>query len=214
MNKIAYITSLCLILSSCGGPEEKKDVHTQSQSQSQTQTQVKSTEDSSKTVHYDQTEKAKNDDGPVKKAFAVVQAKSESEVVGAVDFIVVDDGLRIVANIGGLEPGKHGFHIHEHGDCSAHDGSSAGGHFNPFNKKHGGPKSAERHEGDLGNLEADQYGFAYYDEVIEGLKLNGEYSIIGKSVVIHAGEDDLTTDPSGNSGARIGCGEIVDGEIN
>lgn len=208
MNKAAYIAFLCLILSSCGGPEEKKDVHTQSQSQ------AKSSEDSSITGHSDQKDHVKNDDGPVKKAFAVVQARSDSDVVGAVDFIVVDKGLRIVATIGGLKPGKHGFHIHEHGDCSAHDGSSAGGHFNPFNKKHGGLKSAERHEGDLGNLEADQYGFAYYDEVIPGLKLNGEYSIIGKSVVIHAGEDDLTTDPSGNSGARIGCGAIVDGEIN
>lgn len=210
MNKIAYIASLCLVLSSCGGPEEKKDVHTQSQEQ----TQVKAAEVGTKAVQNDQTQTVKNDDGPVKKAFAVVQAKSDSEVVGAVDFIVVDNGLRVVANIGGLEPGKHGFHIHEHGDCSAHDGTSAGGHFNPFGKKHGGPNSAERHEGDLGNLEADQYGFAYYDEVIEGLKLNGEYSIIGKSIVIHAGEDDLTTDPTGNSGARIGCGAIVDGEID
>src|SRR5699024_1005552 len=100
-------------------------------------------------------------------------------------------------NIAGLKEGKHGFHIHEHGDCSAHDAASAGGHFNPFNKKHGGLHSAERHEGDLGNLEADQYGFAYYDEVVEGLQLNGEHSIIGKSIVVHDGEDDLTSDPSG-----------------
>ena len=206
MNKIAYIASLCLILTSCENSKEEKDTTTQDE----TLTAV----NVSNTVHNDQAKQVKNEDAPIKKAFAVVQAKSGSEVVGAVDFIVVEDGLRIVANIGGLKPGKHGFHIHEHGDCSAHDGSTAGGHFNPFGKKHGGPNSVERHEGDLGNLEADQYGFAYYDEVFEGLKLNGEYSIIGKSVVIHEGEDDLKSDPTGNSGSRIGCGAIVDGEVD
>lgn len=205
MKNFATIALLSLVLAGCGGRDEKKDNTDRNDSQISL---------ASKTVDYDQTKKAaKNEDSPVKKAFAVVQAKSGSEVVGAVDFIVVDEGLRVIANIGGLAPGKHGFHIHEHGDCSAHDASTAGGHFNPFNKKHGGPNTEERHEGDLGNLEADQYGFAYYDEVIEGLKLNGEYSIIGKSVVVHEGEDDLETDPSGNSGARIGCGEIISGEL-
>ncbi len=205
MKKIAYIAALSAILTSCGGSDEENDVSIQNTEKPAT--------DLNQSNGDQQAKEVKNDDGPVKKAFAVVQAKSGSEVVGAVDFIVVENGLRVVANIGGLAPGKHGFHIHEKGDCSAHDGSSAGGHFNPFNKKHGGPDTAERHEGDLGNLEADQYGFAYYDNVIEGLKLNGDYSIIDKSVVIHEGEDDLKTDPSGNSGARIGCGLIVNGEL-
>ncbi|ADI38584.1 Superoxide dismutase [Cu-Zn] [Waddlia chondrophila 2032/99] len=205
MKNIAYIAALSLILASCSKDQEKKEENASTSAQAFEVIAVD---------HVQEDDNDEDENGQVSKAFAVVQAKSGSEVVGAVDFIAVDNGIRIIANIGGLEPGKHGFHIHEHGDCSAHDASSAGGHFNPFNKKHGGPQSAERHEGDLGNLEADEYGFAYYDEVIEGLKLNGEHSIIGKSIVVHEGEDDLETDPSGNSGARIGCGEIISGVLN
>jgi len=162
-------------------------------------------------VHYDQT--GRQEEKLIEKAFAIVNPKGGSEVVGAVIFTEVDGGVKIVADIGGLTPGKHGFHIHEHGDCSAVDASSAGGHFNPTNKKHGGPDSAERHLGDLGNIEANQYGFAHYERIDSDLSLNGEYSIIDKSVVVHEGEDDLTTDPSGNSGKRVACGEIVSTEL-
>lgn len=142
------------------------------------------------------------------KAFCVVKPKNGSKVVGAVSFKQESDGVRIVADIGGLAPGKHGFHVHEHGDCSAADATSAGGHFNPTNKSHGGPDSQERHVGDLGNLEANEYGFAHYDRVDTVIELNGPNSIVGKSIVVHEGEDDLKTQPTGNSGSRIGCGEI------
>lgn len=144
----------------------------------------------------------------VTQAFCVVDAKSGSNVAGAITFIQEKDGLRILADISGLTPGKHGFHIHEHGDCSAADGTSAGGHFNPTNNKHGGPDSEVRHVGDLGNLEADKFGFAHYDRVDTLIELNGEYSIIGKSIIIHADEDDLVSQPTGNAGARVACGAI------
>lgn len=156
----------------------------------------------------DQTKNAPNMKH-ITRAFCVVNAKGDSEVVGAITFAEADGGVRIIADVGGLKPGKHGFHIHEHGDCSAPDASSAGGHFNPTNKKHGGPDSAERHVGDLGNIEANTQGLAHYDRVDKVISLNGPDSIIGKSIVIHSDEDDLVTDPAGNSGKRIGCGEIV-----
>lgn len=149
----------------------------------------------------------------IKKAFCVLNPKSDSEVVGAITFTEVEGGVRIIADVGGLNPGKHGFHIHEKGDCSAADASSAGAHYNPTNKKHGGPDSQERHVGDLGNLDANQNGLAHYDRVDTVISLNGPYSIIGKSVVVHADPDDLKTDPSGNSGKRIACGEIVESEM-
>lgn len=169
-------------------------------------------------VQYDQTDRIMSTQSDsqkkhVVKAFCVVNAKEGSDVVGAVMFTEVEGGVRIIADIGGLSPGKHGFHVHEHGDCSAADGSSAGGHFNPTKKKHGGPDSFERHVGDLGNLTANEFGFAHYDRVDSVISLNGDYSIIGKSIVIHADEDDLATDPSGNSGKRIACGEIVESDL-
>ncbi len=153
-------------------------------------------------------------DPDVKKGFAIINPKSGSDVVGAVTFTEVEGGIRIIADVGGLMEGKHGFHIHELGDCSADDGSSAGGHFNPGNQSHGGFDSEVRHVGDLGNLEANKYGFAHYDRVDSVITLEGENSIVGKSVVIHDGEDDLQSDPTGNSGSRIGCGSIVIVEPN
>lgn len=144
----------------------------------------------------------------VTKAKAVVHATKGNHVSGTVLFTQEKDGLRIVADIDGLTPGKHGFHVHEKGDCSAHDASSAGGHFNPTKKLHGGPDSFERHVGDFGNLEADSNGHAHYDRVDKVASLNGPDSIVGKSIIVHAKEDDLRTQPTGDAGARVGCGLI------
>lgn len=145
----------------------------------------------------------------VTKASVTLNPTEGNQVKGTVTFTKVNGGVRIVADVDGLTPGKHGFHVHEHGDCSSHDGMSAGGHFNPTNKKHGGPDSAERHAGDFGNLEADGNGYAHYDRVDTIISLNGEDSIVGKSIVVHADEDDLHTQPTGNSGARVACGLII-----
>ena len=143
----------------------------------------------------------------VTKAAAQLEPKSGSQVTGLVTFTKVGDEIQVVADIQNLKPGKHGFHIHEKGDCSAADAASAGGHFNPTEKHHGGPTTAEHHAGDLGNIEADASGKAHLDWKGK-LSLSGKASIIGRSVVVHEKEDDLKTDPAGNSGARIGCGTI------
>jgi Cu-Zn family superoxide dismutase len=141
----------------------------------------------------------------VTKAAATLEAKSGSQVTGTVTFTKSGDEVQVVADVQNLKPGKHGFHIHEKGDCSAADASSAGGHFNPTHQHHGGPMTAEHHAGDLGNIEADASGKAHLDWKGK-LNLSGTESIIGKSVVVHEKEDDLKTDPAGNSGARIACG--------
>jgi Cu-Zn family superoxide dismutase len=145
--------------------------------------------------------------GETTKAIAVLHPASGSKVTGTVTFTMTGDTVQVVADITGLTPGKHGFHIHEKGDCSAADASSAGAHFNPTAHKHGGPMTADRHEGDLGNIEADASGKAHLDWKGK-MSLSGAKSIIGKSVVVHEKEDDLKTDPSGNSGARQACGAI------
>ena len=147
------------------------------------------------------------DDKPTK-AIAIVHPTEGNQAKGSVMFTVTEKGLHILGDFEGLKPGLHGFHVHEKGDCSAHDGSSAGGHFNPSNAKHGGPHDHERHAGDLGNLSADATGVAHYEHIDAQLTLQGTNSIIGRSVVIHADPDDLVTQPTGNSGARVGCGAI------
>jgi Cu-Zn family superoxide dismutase len=120
------------------------------------------------------------------------------------------DKVRVEAKLTGLSPGEHGFHIHEKGDLSAADLASAGAHFNPAGHKHAGPKDASRHAGDLGNITADASGNAKLDITVDGISIGtaAANDILGKSVILHEKADDLQTNPSGNSGGRIGGGVI------
>lgn len=142
------------------------------------------------------------------KAIAVIYPTSENKVKGIVTFTKADSGIKITADLSGLTPGEHGFHVHEYGDCSAADGSSAGGHFNPYKKSHGGPEQAIHHAGDFGNIVADPNGNAHYETNNSSISLDSPNSIIGHALIIHASVDDLSSQPAGNSGARIGCGVI------
>ena len=139
---------------------------------------------------------------------AHIHGFQDQKIAGVVTFKKVPEGIEIVADVYGLKPGKHGFHVHEHGDCSGTDGMKAGGHFDPTNSKHGGPDSPERHVGDFGNLDADQKGHAHYERVDKLIAFEGPNSILDRSVMIHADPDDLVSQPSGNSGPRIACGKI------
>jgi len=147
-------------------------------------------------------------DGP--SATAEIRPASGSQVHGSVKFTQVGTRVRINGEIAALPPGQHGIHIHDKGDCSAPDAASAGEHFNPTGKKHGAPGTSDRHAGDLGNLSADEYGKATLSLMIDGISVGkGTDGVIGRAVVIHAGADDLKTDPAGNSGARVACGVIT-----
>ncbi|MEO5720123.1 MAG: superoxide dismutase family protein [Chthoniobacterales bacterium] len=142
------------------------------------------------------------------KAIAVLSAASGSEVAGTITFASGSDGVKVVAAITGLKPGKHGFHVHEFGDCSAKDGTSAGGHYNPTKHPHAGPDAEMRHMGDLGNLEADASGKAHVEMTDKTLKLSGENSIVGYAVIVHEKADDLKSQPTGDAGGRVACGVI------
>lgn len=144
----------------------------------------------------------------VTKAIAVLNPTKDRTVRGIVTFELTDKGVRVVAELTGLAPGKHGFHIHEFGDCSSDDGMSAGGHFNPTAMPHSMPASEKRHVGDLGNIEADKEGKAHVDYVDTMVALTGENGILGRGVIVHEKEDDLKTQPTGNAGARLACGVI------
>lgn len=154
---------------------------------------------------------AGNDSCPMPAALvAVMQPTKGNTTAGKVRFTAVEGGVRIVADISGLTPGgKHAIHIHEFGDVSAEDGSAAGGHYNPGGHPHGGPEADHHHAGDLGNLTADAAGNAHYELVAKGVSLCcGGTPLVGHSVIIHAKEDDLSSQPAGNAGPRIAQGVI------
>ncbi len=144
----------------------------------------------------------------IARAVAVLYPTEGNQVAGVVHFTQTAEGIRIEATVSGLTPGRHGFHIHEWGDCSAPDATSAGGHFNPTNQPHAAPDSPARHVGDLGNLEAGDDGMASYSRVDTVVAFSGPRSIIGRAVVVHAAEDDLSSQPTGNAGGRLACGVI------
>jgi len=147
---------------------------------------------------------------PGKVAVATVQSLGSSTVKGVVLFTPLDHGVEISAQLTGLTPGQHGFHIHEFGDCSAPDGSSAGPHFNPEGKPHGAPGADASHAGDYGNLQADANGHATLKLISHRITLDQSATgVLGRSVIIHDKPDDLKTQPTGNAGGRIGCGVIV-----
>ena len=147
-------------------------------------------------------------------AVAKLGAKGGSQVSGEIKFTQVGSRVRIEGEVRGLAPGAKGFHIHEKGDCSAADAASAGGHFDPrepknWSTRHGGPHTAERHAGDLGNIVFDQYGKASVNMMAEGLAVDrGPIGILGRALVVHFLADDLKTEPTGAAGARAACGVI------
>lgn len=144
------------------------------------------------------------------RAQAKLEARSGSTVSGTVTLTQVAGKVRIEASLAGLTPGEHGFHVHEVGDCSAADASSAKGHFNPAGKGHGHHHGSERHAGDLPNLVADASGLATYRAEVDLLTVDkGPMGIVGRSLVVHADPDDYRSQPAGNSGKRVACGVIA-----
>jgi superoxide dismutase, Cu-Zn family len=146
-------------------------------------------------------------------ATAEIKPTQGSEVKGTVTFKVVDGALRVSGQLSGLKPNtEHGFHIHEKGDCSAPDGSSAGGHFNPAQSEHGSVASDPHHGGDMPNITADAQGNATIDGPVSSnvnLGKADQFDIAGHAVIVHADADDYKTQPTGNAGGRLACGVIT-----
>ncbi|PTN09930.1 Cu-Zn family superoxide dismutase [Mangrovibacterium marinum] len=147
-------------------------------------------------------------DNGVEKAICVLQPTEGNAVSGTITFIQTDAGMLVKGQVSGLTPGKHGFHIHQYGDVTAPDGTSAGGHFNPTGHDHGAPHGDVRHVGDLGNLEANEQGVAVYEMTYPEMTFNGAESILGRGIIVHADEDDLVSQPTGAAGKRVAIGVI------
>lgn len=151
---------------------------------------------------------------PTRLAWAELK-NARGESVGSAIFREEGGRVRIVVQASELTPGPHGVHVHTVGRCEPPAFQSAGGHFNPLGKKHGLENADGVHGGDLPNLEADANGRAEYVTVTRRLTLApGQTSVFdadGSAIVVHAGADDQRTDPSGNSGDRVLCGQLVTG---
>jgi Cu-Zn family superoxide dismutase len=144
-------------------------------------------------------------------AMAELRPAPGSQVSGTIKFIQRGNRVTVVADVRGLQSNStHGFHIHEKGDCTPPDFTSAGAHFNPTSQPHAGPDTRERHAGDLGNLETGASGRAYKRLTVDNITLGGgANSVIGKSVIVHEKMDDLKSQPSGAAGGRIACAIIT-----
>lgn len=146
-----------------------------------------------------------HDDADAQYAVCILMSKSESKVKGFLRLTQRDGYVQVKGKVRDLKPGEHGFHIHMYGDLMGKDGMAAGGHYNPGGHKHGGPEAADHHAGDLGNIKAGDDGVAEVDTKAEGVMLS---ALLGRSIVVHADPDDLTSQPSGNAGARVAVGVI------
>lgn len=148
-----------------------------------------------------------------KKVTVTLESKSDSKANGNVVFTETDGVVKMVAILGGLSEGEHAIHIHENADCSAADGSSAGGHWNPTGQPHGKWKAdGGYHKGDIGNFSASSTGNGTITKMTPEWCIgcgDPNKDILGKSIIVHEGADDFTSQPSGAAGGRISCGGII-----
>ena len=140
------------------------------------------------------------------------ESKSNSTVKGTATFTEKKGKVTFIAKLSGLTPGIHAIHIHEKSDCTAADGSSAGGHWNPTFKKHGQWGVGEYHRGDIGNFIADEKGNGSITLTTDQWAIGGKdetKNILGKGLIVHQGADDFVSQPAGNAGARVACSAII-----
>lgn len=151
--------------------------------------------------------------GPDAAAATVRLVNAQGQPVGSAVLTEAEDGVRVNVNVRGMPPGQHGLHFHQNGTCDAPDFTSAGPHYNPTSRQHGMQNPQGPHAGDLPNLTVGANGQGELETVKEGVSLrraNPLFKQGGTSLIVHATADDMRTDPSGNSGARIACGVITE----
>jgi Cu-Zn family superoxide dismutase len=153
-----------------------------------------------------------NADQNAPEAQVVLKPTQGHSAAGTLSLRAEAGGVRISGEITGLKPGsEHGFHVHENGDCSAPDATSAGGHFNPTGQPHGKMGTGAHHAGDMPNQRANAEGVADVDMVVSGISLDpdSDKNVVGRALIVHQQPDDYKSQPSGNAGPRIACGVIT-----
>lgn len=203
MKKVFLMLTLGMLITMTSCKNDKKDENKMDES----------TEMNDSDMQTDDMDNDSMSDQEMKKVEVTLESKSDSNVKGTVVFTQEDGKVTMTANINGLKPGTHAIHIHETADCSAADGKSAGGHWNPTNQAHGKWGSADGyHKGDIGNLTADADGNATLtmttDEWCIGCG-DANKDILGHAIIVHEGTDDFKTQPTGDAGGRVSCGGII-----
>ena len=144
-------------------------------------------------------------------ATAAIEGRSGSTLTGTATFVQNGDAVHVSVDVSGAPEGIHAVHLHEKGDCSPPDATSAGGHFNPGHMEHGSPDAPSHHAGDFGNMTVGGEGRGHLELDTTMLTvLPGDRSVVGRAIVVHAKEDDMRTQPTGNAGGRIGCGAVAE----
>jgi Cu-Zn family superoxide dismutase len=158
---------------------------------------------------------------PTAVALDVPLIDANGDAVGLATFTENADGVTVHLLVEGLSPGEHGWHLHEFGVCDPNGDepfSSAGGHWNPTGQPHGAPDAAEHHVGDFGNLVASADGLAETEITTTDFTFEAGVTSVfdedGTSIAVHEGMDDLTTQPSGDSGPRYACGVVAEPTID
>ena len=203
INIFTVLTLAMLMMGSGCQQQEQTDMEPPAEPTGEMQAMESSAEQTGEMQAMERSEKIK-----VADAIAVLHPTEGNNAHGTVTFEKGENGIVVCGLVEGLTPGKHGFHIHEYGDCSAADATTAGGHYNPEGMEHGARSDEVRHVGDLGNIEANEDGMATFEFTDTHLALDGPHSILGRAVVVHANEDDLTSQPTGAAGPRVACGVI------
>lgn len=198
MKRISVFSLAFMLAFTISCKSDKKETNT-------TETEVENTNNTEET-----STKESYDGGDI---WVNLNAKSGSSVKGTAVFENKGDSVSMLLTVSGLEPGEHAVHLHEKSDCSADDGTSAGGHWNPTGQPHGKWGAAEGyHKGDIGNFTASDNGKATFtfatDEWCIGCG-DDTKDILGKAIIIHQGTDDFTTQPTGAAGGRISCGGVI-----
>jgi len=155
---------------------------------------------------------AENAAAPAGEAQVVLKPTQGHDANGTLTLRTEGDGVRISGELAGLKPdSEHGFHVHENGDCSAADATSAGGHFNPAAQAHGSMDANPHHVGDMPNQRANAQGVADVNVLVHDMSLDpgSDHNVIGRALIVHEQPDDYQSQPSGNAGARIACGVIA-----
>lgn len=194
MRKLFFILSMCTLIVSTSCKNDKK-------------------EDSKMDDSSDMKNEEMSDSKEMKKVQVTLESKSNSEVKGNAVFTQEDGVVTMIAVVSGLTEGTHAIHIHEKADCSAADGTSTGGHWNPTNQPHGKWGSSDGfHKGDIGNLTANAQGNATVTLTTDQWCIGCDdmnKNILGKAIIVHAGVDDFKTQPTGDAGGRVSCGGII-----
>jgi Cu-Zn family superoxide dismutase len=212
MKKLTFSSlALCFLLASCSGNETR--------SVDQENTNERSVDNTvGANVTSDTTNGMTMADGngammaAGKTAEATISSASGSGLTGRAVFTETGGAVRVVITVENATPGTHAVHLHQNGDCSKPDATSAGAHWSPDNKPHGKRGEGQHHAGDMPNMEVGQDGKGKLELTVNEWKIGGsdeKANIINKAIIVHAKADDYKTQPSGNAGDRIGCGVVA-----